>query len=1040
MHISELAVKKPVTTVMLIMIVVVLGIVSFTKIGIDLFPNIEIPVLIVSTSYENVAPAELETLVTKPIEEVAGTVENIDTIQSITMEGNSIVVVQFNFGTDMDFTALKMREKVDMIKGFLPEGASDPIIMQIDPNAQAIMQISVSGDDIATLQSYAENDLKSRLERIKGVASVDISGGYDNYVSVKVHTDRLNGYGLSMDTIAQSLVAQNLNLPAGKVNKGDKSLLVRMVGEFTSIDQIKNIPIMLSSGSTIYLQDIAEVSLANKDLTTISKVNGESAVSISIQKQAGMNTVAVANEVRKTIDEINKTSPYKIDIIIDQSEYIKQSISQVSSSALMGGILAVLILFIFLRNIRSTVIISLSIPISVITTFVLIYFNGITLNMMTLGGLALGVGMLVDNSVVVLENIYRFRQEGYSKHAAAIDGTKEVAMAVTASTLTTIAVFLPIAFVEGVTSIMFRELALTVTFSLVSSLVVSLTLVPMMSSKILKIDEMRGQHHVTKFRFLGTVLDKTDIIYDKVEVYYKNLLEWALSHRKRVVAIAAAVFVTSMATLPFIGSEFFPTTDEGAFTISVSLENGAQVEETSKAIDQIVESIIDIKELDYVYSNTSSGDFLDNSQNKGLIQGVLKPLSERKRSVFEVIDEIDQRIGKIPGVKTTVSPQSSMMSMGGGSPVAVSVKGDDYQQLEQLSNDIMKIVKNVSGTKNVSSSVSDAVPQIVIHMKDAGSKYGLTTAQVASAIKNVVEGKTATRYKYNGEEIDVILEGEALYAESLSNLEQVSIKTPMGTTVPLELVADIEMGLGPIALNREGQSRVVSITADLNGRDLGAVMEDINLGIDGLTIPDGYTVESGGQDEMMQDAFSDLLLALALAVLLVYMIMASQFESLLNPFIIMFSIPLSFGGGLLGLFLSGRTLNITSMIGFILLSGIVVNNAIVLIDYINTRRKSGEPRDEAVYNAGPIRLRPILMTTLTTVLGLVPMTLGIGEGAELSSSMGTVVIWGLSLSTLLTLVFIPVLYTIFDDIVLKAREKRMQKKLKGTPKSVEIEE
>lgn len=1032
MHVSELSVKRPVTTVMLILIVVVLGIVSVTKIGIDLFPNIEIPVAIVSTSYANVAPAEVETLITKPIEEAVGTVENIDTIQSMTMEGNSIVVVQFDFGTDMDYASLKMREKVDMIQDFLPEGASDPMVIQIDPNAQAIMQISVSGDEVASLQSYAENELKPNLERINGVASVDISGGFDNYVSVKVHTDRLNGYGLSLDTISQTLSAQNINLPAGKVNKGDKSLLVRMVGEFASIEQIENIPIMLASGDTIYLKDIGDVSLANKELTTISKVNGESAVSISIQKQSGTNTVAVADEVRKTIEEINKTSNYKINIIIDQSEYIKESIAQVSSNAVVGGLLAVFILFIFLRNIRSTVIISLSIPISIIATFVLIYFNGITLNMMTLGGVALGVGMLVDNSVVVLENIYRFRQEGHSRYDAAIKGTKEVAMAVTASTLTTIAVFLPIAFVEGVTSIMFRELALTVTFSLVSSLAVSLTLIPMMSSKILKVDDMKGKHHVTKFRIVGTILDKTDVIYDKVEDYYKRILKWALSHRKTVVLIAIVVFVSGILSTSLIGSEFFPSADEGTFAISVELENGAQVEETSEAIDKIIANIIDIEEIDYLYSNTTGGSFFSAGENNGQIQGVLNPLSERKRSVFEVIEEIDEKIGVIPGVKTVVSAQSSMMSMGGGSAINITIKGDDDEELEKISNDIMKIIKNVSGTKNVTSSISEAVPQVEIRMKETGGSYGLTTYQVANAIKNVVEGKTATKYKYNGEEIDVVLEGEALYEESISNLEQIYIKTPTGANIPLELVADISIGLGPIQLNRDNQSRVVSVSADLAGRDLGAVTADISAGIAELDIPDGYLVESAGQDEMMAEAFGDLLLALALAVLLVYMILASQFESLLNPFIIMFSTPLAFAGGLLGLFISGRTLNITSMIGFILLAGIVVNNAIVLIDYINTRRKTGEERNEAVLNAGPIRLRPILMTTLTTVLGLVPMTLGIGEGAELSSSMGTVVIAGLSLSTLLTLVFIPVVYTIFDDRSNKSKEKRRQKKLAKT--------
>lgn len=1028
MNISEISVRRPTTTIMLILMVVVLGFVSFSRIGIDLFPNIEIPVAIVNTSYSNVAPAEIEELITKPIEEAVGTVENIDTIQSITREGLSLVVVQFDFGTDMDYSALKMREKVDMIKDFLPDGASDPMVMQIDPNAEAIMQIAVSGADVATLQDYAESDIKPNLERIKGVASVEVSGGYDNYVSVKLHSERINGYGLTVDSIVQALSAQNINLPAGKVNKGDKELLVRTVGEFKSIDDIKRIPIMLNSGNIIYLENIADINLSNKELDTISKVNGEAAVSLSVQKQAGTNTVAVADEIRNTINEIGKNSDYKVEIIIDQSEYIKDSISQVSSNAIIGGILAILILFIFLRNIRSTMIISLTIPISIIATFVLIYFNDITLNMMTLGGMALGIGMLVDNSVVVLENIYRFRQDGKSRKDAAILGAKEVAMAVTASTLTTIAVFLPIAFVEGITSIMFKELALTVTFSLIASLVVSLTLIPMMSSKILKVDRMQGKHHVTKYKFLGVILDKTDEVYEKVDMKYKSILKWSLSHRKSIVGVAIAVFVSSILSISFIGKEFFPTADEGAFSISVELENGAKALDTSNAIDDIISKIIDIKEIDYIYSNTSSGDIFNDSSNLGSIQGVLVPKNQRNKSVFKVIEDIEKIIGDTPGIKTSVSAQSSMGMVSGGSPIAIEIKGDEYDQLEQIANDVVDIVKEVSGTKNVTSSLSDAIPQIELSLKPNASRYGLTTYQVANAVKGVVEGRTATKYKYNGKEIDVILEGEDIYSHSISNLKQISISTPIGEIVPLELIADISMGVGPIELYRMDQSRTVTVSSDLAGRDLGTVTNDINSKIEEYELPRGYTINTGGQNEMMMEAFADLLLALVLAVLLVYMILASQFESLLMPFIIMFSTPLAFAGGIIGLFLTGRTLNVTSMIGFILLAGIVVNNAIVLIDYINTRRNSGEERNEAIMAAGPIRLRPILMTTLTTVLGLVPMSLGIGEGAELQASMATVVIVGLSLATLLTLVFIPVMYTIIDDSVTKTKNKRKKKK------------
>ncbi len=1031
MNLSSLSVKRPVTTVMLILIVVVLGFVSFTRLAIDLFPNIEVPVAIVNTTYSNVAPAEIETMITRPIEEVVGTVENIDSIQSMTMEGSSIVVVLFNYGTDMQYSTLKIREKVDMIKPYLPEGASDPMVMQYDINAQPIMQIGVSGSNLTTLKEYAETTLKTGLEQIAGVASISVSGGYENYISIKVHTEKLNGYGLSMDTLAQMLAAENINLPAGSVNKGDKELLVRTVGEFDSIDQIKDTKITLKTGSVIQLSDVADINLSNKELETISKINGKPAVSLSIQKQSGTNTVNVADKVREKVEALNMESDYDIDIIVDLSVYIKRSISQVGNNAIIGGVLAVLVLFIFLRNVRSTIIIGLSVPISVIATFALIYFNNITLNMMTLGGLALGIGMLVDNSVVVLENIYRYRQEGYSKVKAAVEGAKEVAMSVTASTFTTIAVFLPMVFVEGITSIMFRELALTVTFSLLSSLVVALTLIPMMSSKMLKVDEMRGEHHVTKFRIFGAILDKTDKIYSSVETTYQSLLKWAIKHRKTVIFSAIALFVGSILSIQLIGVEFFPTADEGNFTIDIELENGAQVTDTGEAIDTIVARLEGIDEIEKIFSNTSGGNFVDVSQNKGQIQGVLKSVSERERSVFEVTEEIEERIKHIPGVKTTVTSQSSMMGVSGGSPITISIKGDDFEVLGQLSDQVVDRVKKVEGTKNVVSSLSETIPQVEIKLKrERASIYGLTTAQVANSVKAVIDGRTATKYKMDGEEIDVIIEGDAIYSESISNLKQVLIQSPTGAVVPLELIADVSISMGPVHLDREDQSRVINITSDIQERDLASVMADIRAEGASISVPKGYTINYGGEMEDINEAFGDLFLALGLAVLLVYMILAAQFESLLTPFIIMFSTPLAFAGGLLGLLISGRTINITSLIGFILLSGIVVNNAIVLIAYINTRRSKGEERNEAIIKAGPIRLRPILMTTLTTVLAMIPLGLGIGEGAELQAPMATVVIFGLLVATLLTLIFIPVVYTVIDDFVTKRKKKREKRRAK----------
>ncbi len=1021
------SVKRPVTTVMFIMIVLLIGFVSFSKIPIDLYPNIEIPVAIIQTEYRNVSPEEIENLVTRPIEEVVGTVSNIDTIQSITSEGMSIVVVLFNFGVDMDFAALDIREKVDMVKGFLPEGASEPMVLQLDINAAAVVQATLSGADVATLYEYADSVIRPALERVDGVASVSIDGGYQNYVSVKLDTAKLSNYGLSFDQIAGTLASENINLPAGAVNKGERELLLRTVGEFQTLNDIKQTPIMLPTGGVIRLSDIAQVTMTNEDLTSITKVDGQSAVSISVQKQSGTNTVMVASDINKVLKQVESETAYDMKVVVDQSDFILKAIAQVSSSAIIGGILAVLVLFIFLRSIRSTVIIALTMPISIIATGILIYFNGITLNMMTLGGITLGIGMLVDNSVVVLENIYRFVQDGYDKKEASIKGAKEVAMAVTASTLTTVAVFLPMVFVEGITSIMFRELSLTVTFSLLSSLVVSLTLIPMMASKLLVVDEFEGKHHENKFKLVGWMLDKSDTVYKGLDNFYKNALDWSLKHRKTVVVIAVTTLIVSGISMVFVGSEFMTETDEGAFSIQVELEDGAKVDETQAAIDQIVDLIMDMESIDYLYTSTTGGNFISSSNNQGTINGALVPLADRDMSVFEIVEEVEGRIQDVPGISTSVQAVSQSGQMMGGSSSAISIKvqGSDLDVLEDIANQIVIEAETVEGTRNVESNLLSASPQVEIYLdRNNASRFGLTTAQVSSQVKAMLDGRVATRYKLEGNELDVVLEGDTRFKESIGNLGQMEIQSPTGMSVPLEVVADIVEDTGAVTINREDLTRTVTVSSGIYGRDLGTVTSELQDKVDMLDIPSGYTITFGGANQDMIEAFADLALALVLAVLLVYMIIAAQFESLLQPFIIMFSIPVAFAGGVIALFLTNRTMNITSIIGFILLSGIVVNNAIVLLDYIGTRRKMGEDRHTAIIKAGPIRLRPILMTSLTTILALVPMSLGIGEGAELQAGMGTVVIGGLIVSSFLTLILIPVVYTIMDDQHVKFQNKR----------------
>ena len=1032
MNLSSFSVKKPVTITMIVLIVVLLGAISLSRLPIDLFPEMEIPVAVVSTSYTGAGPQEIENLITKRIEGAIATVSGIDNVSSISSQGSSIVIAQFNNGTNMDFAALEMREKIDMVKGFLPDDAAQPMVMKLDLNSMPIIEIAVSTNgDLSGLQSLAEETFQQRLERIDGVASVSVGGGFVREIEVLVDPSTLSGYGLSTNQLAQLLAAANMNLPGGNVERGDQKLSIRVVGEFKSLEEIKNMPLTLPTGDVITLKDVAEIQLGYKEVSNLSRVNGKDSISISVQKQSGKNTVKVADTVLKEIESLRKDFPgVEFNIVADNSEMIKTSINNVVKNVLMGAIFAILILYIFLKNIRTTLIIGISIPISVIASFILLYFNGITLNMMTLGGLALAVGMLVDSAIVVLENIYRFRSEGLSKQEAAIKGSSEVAMAITASTLTTIAVFLPIAFIDGMVGTMFKEFAMTVTLSLGASLLVSITLIPMLSSKILtvELDTKATGRKKKKLDFIYTAFDR---VFGKVEALYKNLLATSLRRRKLTIGISALIFLLSIASLIFVGMEYFPIADEGRLSISVQLPLGTKLEQLDAVVQSIEGKLAEIPEVDVIFTSVGARNVImgggSSNSSSGTISVNLVNLRERERNTSEVVEEVRGLVKDIPGANISVSAVSTM-SITSSDPVNISIAGDDFTELERISNDFKTIVESVEGTREAKTSISDAVPEVeVLVNKDNAAMYGLTAAQIATAVRGSASGTTATKYRYDGNELDVVIRASGGITESLSNLEQLSISSPAGVNIPLSQVAKVSIVRGPMQVNRDSQERSVTVTSQIVGRDIRSITNDIEKGLEGYEMPKGYSYKIGGENQQLNEAFTQLLLALVLAIILIYMVMAAQFESLIYPFIIMFTIPLAFGGGALSLFLTGRAFGVTAFIGIIMLSGIVVNNGIVLIDYINILRNSGQSREEAIITAGPVRLRPILMTTLTTALGLIPLALGIGEGAEMQAPMATVVIGGLLLSTILTLVFVPVLYTIFDDlsISVKSRFKKL---------------
>jgi len=1040
MNLARFSIKRPVTTLMIIAVVLVLGFISFSRLGIDLFPEFSFPVGVVMTQYQGASSHEVENLITKPLEQVLSTMNNVKNIQSMSSEGNSTIIVEFNWGTNMDIATQDMREKIDLIEPYLPSDAKAPMIVKFDPSMMPVMQIALYGsDDIVQLKKIAEDVIESRLLRIEGVASVGISGGLERQIAISVDPDKLSFYGLSMSQLASKLQMENINLPGGNVNQGKKQYNIRTQAEFEDISEIENMPIPLPQGGTIPLKSIAKVEDTYKDISTIARYNGKPSIALTIQKQSGYNTVQVAKKVKSEMAKIAKEIPVEIgyEMILDQSDFIEFSINNVKNNAITGGIIAVMVIYLFLQNLRSTLVIGLSIPISIIATFVLVYFSNITLNMMSLGGLALGIGMLVDNSIVVLENIYSHRIKGEDPETAAIWGTNEVAMAITASTLTTVAVFLPIVFVQGMTAQLFKQLALTVTFSLLSSLFVALTIVPLLSSRLMtQIDVAEIFSEEDSKKGILSLLKKFKDLYVRVEQKYSNLLKWSLAHRKAVIIPLVMLFVISMALVPLIGAEFLPHSDAGSISISVKLPYGTNLDETDRFVSELVDRIKEIPEIEGIMESIGSAGGMaglsgsDSSEASITLQ--LVPLNERQRSAEEVAEEIRKITMDMAGAEIKVRAVSSMDFAGGGSleSISIEISGDDLDELDEIAREVSEIVKATPGAREVKTSLDEGKPELVIKIdRDKATMYGLTSAQIAQTINSAISGSVATKYKVGGDEIDVVIKSDKELVDDISKVQDLLIPSATGAFLTLRDVAKVEKSTGPVTIVRQNQARQVTVTGTVVGRDIGTVNREIQQKLNELHLPEGYSIKMGGEQEQMMESFSDMLLVFVLAVILVYMVMAAQFESLKHPFVIMFTVPLALIGVVLSLLLTGHTINIISLIGVIMLAGIVVNNAIVLIDFINQLRESGMSRNEAIITAGPARLRPILMTTLTTVLGLVPLSLGIGEGGELGAPMAVSVIGGLTFSTLLTLIVIPVVYTIFEDWgdILARYRKRRQK-------------
>ncbi len=1029
---SKLTIKRPVTTVMVLLIVCLCGIVALLGLKMDLMPSMDIPVAVVSTSYSGAGPEEIESMITKPIEEVLGTVSNVDTISSVSSAGSSIVIVQFENGTDIDMASLDMREKIDLIKGYLPSGSTEPMVLKIDMNSLSSIVVGVSSNmESHELTEFLDSKVVNRIERIEGVASVGMMGNEQREIQVVVNKESLDGYGITMSQISNYLMAENINYPSGNVSDGIYNLQLRTVGEFESVEDIKNMPLMTANGGVIRLSDVANVSETAVEGTTKAYINEDKGIVLTISKQSNANIVDISNEIEKELKKINEEyAEIDIFMLTNTSSYIKVSVKNVLQTAIISTIMAFIVLYVFLRSIKPSLVISVSIPTSVLGTFACMYLLDIGLNIISLGGISIGIGMLVDNSVVVLENIYRYRKLGYDAEDAAYLGSKEVGMSVMASTLTTVAVFIPLIFIRGMIGQVFYDLSMTICIALICSLIVSLTFIPMACSKLLKSDV--GIYEVErKDNRFNRILDRIGKWVDNLDGLYRKAITWCLDHRRKTVLITVAVFVATLLLIPIMGFNLMPTMDQGTAMINISLPDGSKIEETEEITQEVLSRITDIKEIDVYYvtiGGDSSSALMGADSDSATISINLVSKKERRRTTEEVVADIEGRISDIAGAEIYATSMESAMGSYSDSSLTLQVNGNDGDMLMLAAQEIAELVKTIDGVSNVETSIGDTVPQanIVINRAKA-SNYGITAATLGSSISETVTGRVATTFKIDGTEIDVRIKSTDDSVDKLNDIRNLTIPSPMGMNVPLSDIADIVIEESASAINRTNQTRYISIEGKITGRDSASVKADVEKLLDNYIFPDGIDYQFTGSFEMLEDTFKDLGLVLIVAILLVYMIMASQFESLYSPFIVMFSVPLALTGGIFGMFITGNFISVVSFMGFIMLVGMVVNNAIVLIDYTNQLREKGMSCDEALKEAGPTRLKPILMTTLTTVLGLIPSAVIVAEGLEMQQPLSITVIFGLTISTVVTLIFVPVVYSIFNTIIENKKAKKSAK-------------
>ena len=1032
MNFAKFAVTRPVAVTMRIAALVLMGAVSFTRLPVDLLPEITIPTVAVNVSWPNVAPEEIETQITRPLERAVSSVPGLYEVSSSSQEGSASVRVQFQYGTDMSEAAADVLQQVQRARREFPTDPTleSPLVFKFDPSQLPILIYGVSGEkDPIKLRTMLDNQIAPFLESANGVSGVAVSGGAEKAIMVDVDPERLRAHNLSLQDVSDRIVEENLNVPAGIAQQSQTEYTIRSFGLFRSVEEISQIPVGVYNGQSVMLGQVAKVRDAHEERRLFTRLNGEPSAGLIVSKQNGANTVATSEAVVEKIHQAQKLYPdLKFRLAYDQSQFIESAVHNVQHHAIIGGILAVLILLFFLRNIRSTLVVALSIPISVVSTFALLYIGGFSINTMSLGGLALAVGLIVDDAVVVLENIFRhMERDGKSAPEAAIEGTNEIMSAVVASTLTVIVVFLPLLLIKGQTGQMFAQFALVVIFSIAVSLLDATSVVPMLASRLIQGEA----HHENKApkNFIEKQFALWGKWLDALDRSYRNGLEWALKRRWQVIGASVVASVASFLLVPFIGSELMPETDSGDFRVQVKMPVGTALEKTNQVMQQVEKSLTDNPNVQTAFAAAGSnlsirGTTTSLSANEGSVTVKLK--EEREQTTQEVIGDLRKKFGQIPGARVQVT-QFDLVSQtmsGGNQNLQVNIFGDDLKTLAALGKDLSAKMRDVTGLENVDVNWQEATPELQWKVdRQKALQLGVTFENIADTINTATRGTISSYYQEQGFQYPIIVQLPAERRKTVPELLNLKIKPslpgPAGTTRPdvmLSQVAEPIFGVGPSEITRLNRLRYIAVSGKPEGRSSSEIQVEVDKIMQGVELPTGYSWDWGSTQRRRAEEFAGLNLAVVLAIALIYMLLASQFESFIHPLTVLTSVPLCAIGVILALFLTGRAFGLTAFIGVLMLVGIVVKNGILLVDYTNQLRERGMERDEAVLTAGPTRLRPILMTSATAIGGLFLIACGVGEGSETQAPMATTVIGGLLTSTLLTLFIVPTVYTLFDDM------------------------